>query len=419
MPPQFTNPFIPTEPGDLPPVSMPNIPPPERPTQTETTLVASTQTKGFGKKLLQATMDHFNKKGFIPNGSPIELGPRTQLMFLPTEATSQINRLAGFDPRIQMKYPEAYALASEIDKFGREKVTLLRVSMEEHERSRNQSELARTVKKVSVQVVKVWNNPRFQGSIQAAGGLAEAGLGAVVSIGSGGLAAPGGLALMAHGLDHYFTGMQTAFSGTHRDTVTVQALQGLGLSHNVSELVDTGISVGGGVGAGRALAVAPKMTMTRGLLVQEQMVKRVAAQKAFIERMNSPAYRSGLVSEGTVAKLAEKNVSQIRTDWVFPKKGGATINGRWYTEHALERMAPRTPEVMAELEVRALTRAAKKGYKPQTKDFGDWWKDHKPNPRNIPPSVVEAEIANPGSTNIRVELNKKGDVITVIPVGQK
>ena len=27
--------------------------------------------------------------------------------------------------------------------------------------------------------------------------------------------------------------------------------------------------------------------------------------------------------------------------WVLPEKGGAKINGRWYTEHALERMAPR------------------------------------------------------------------------------
>ena len=89
----------------------------------------------------------------------------------------------------------------------------------------------------------------------------------------------------------------------------------------------------------------------------------------------------------------------------------------WYTEHALERMAPRTPEVMAELEKRALERAAKEGYLPQTEKFAEWMKKHGPDPRNIPPSVVEAEIANSGSTNIRVELNTKGEVITVIPRG--
>jgi len=130
-----------------------------------------------------------------------------------------------------------------------------------------------------------------------------------------------------------------------------------------------------------------------------------------------PAYRSGLVSEGTVARLSERNIAKIRTDWVFPKKGGATINGRWYTEHALERMAPRTPEVMAELEVRALARARKEGCLPQTEKFGEWWIDNHPDPRGIPPSVIEAEIANPGSTSVCVSINKQGGVITVIPRG--
>lgn len=140
-------------------------------------------------------------------------------------------------------------------------------------------------------------------------------------------------------------------------------------------------------------------------------------------------YRSGFVSEKTAVKkemlsaqpksLVRRNVTRVRTDWVFPEKGGATINGRWYTEHALERMAPRTPEVMAELEARTLDRAAKKGLLPQTEKFGKWMEKNAPDPRGIPPSVIEAEIAKPGSTNIRVELNKKGDVITVIPRGQK
>lgn len=147
-------------------------------------------------------------------------------------------------------------------------------------------------------------------------------------------------------------------------------------------------------------------------------------QVRIIEGFQQPALRSGLsfpklgLMPGQHKLLAERNISQIRTDWVFPKKGGASINGRWYTEHALERMAPRTPEVMAELEVRMLERAAKKGYLPQTEEFGEWLVKNKPNPRNIPPSVVESEIAKPGSTSIRVELNNKGDVVTVIPGGK-
>ncbi len=105
--------------------------------------------------------------------------------------------------------------------------------------------------------------------------------------------------------------------------------------------------------------------------------------------------------------------------WVLPKEGGgAFINGRWYVEHALERMAPRTPQVMAELEARALKRANAKGLLPGTEEFGKWMNRNGPNPRNIPPSVVEAEIAQPGSTGVRVILNEKGHVITVMPGGQ-
>lgn len=49
----------------------------------------------------------------------------------------------------------------------------------------------------------------------------------------------------------------------------------------------------------------------------------------------------------------------------------------------------------------------------------DWCLDNAPSPRAIPPMVVEAEIAPPGSTNIRVELNQRGEVITAIPGGRK
>ncbi len=103
--------------------------------------------------------------------------------------------------------------------------------------------------------------------------------------------------------------------------------------------------------------------------------------------------------------------------WHLPPKGGATINGRWYSEHALERMAPKTPEMRAVLEQRAIEKAQKKGLKFQTEEFATWWKNNRPDPRGIPPSVVEAEIANPGSTGIKVVLSDSGRVITVIPGG--
>lgn len=103
--------------------------------------------------------------------------------------------------------------------------------------------------------------------------------------------------------------------------------------------------------------------------------------------------------------------------WTLPRAGGARIGGRWFTEHALERMAPRAPEVMADLERRALARAEAAGLKPGTPEFARWWRSYGPDPRGIPPSVVEAEVANPGSTGVRVVTNANGDVVTVIPGG--
>ncbi len=74
---------------------------------------------------------------------------------------------------------------------------------------------------------------------------------------------------------------------------------------------------------------------------------------------------------------------------------------------------------MAELETRALKRAKAEGLEPCTDEFGEWMRTRKPDPRGIPPSVVEAEIKNPGSTNVEVILNESGDVITVISKGKK
>lgn len=102
--------------------------------------------------------------------------------------------------------------------------------------------------------------------------------------------------------------------------------------------------------------------------------------------------------------------------WILPENGGgALINGRWYTEHALERMAPNTPQVMAKLASRFLERAEIVFKKLTPQRFREWCLENAPNPRGVPPSVVEAEIAHPGSTGVRVILNEKGNVITVIP----
>lgn len=107
--------------------------------------------------------------------------------------------------------------------------------------------------------------------------------------------------------------------------------------------------------------------------------------------------------------------------------GGKTINDRKYSQHALERMAPDTIQVRAELESRAIQKATDIGLKPGTIEFSKFI-DKYVDPRNIPPSVIEDAIKNttsvPGkyadtfvheTLDVKVIVNGKGDVITVIP----
>ncbi|SDC97487.1 hypothetical protein SAMN04488112_1254 [Melghirimyces thermohalophilus] len=118
------------------------------------------------------------------------------------------------------------------------------------------------------------------------------------------------------------------------------------------------------------------------------------------------------------ARKGKKTACACPRGWDMPKGGGA-IDGREYSEHALERMAPDTIEVRAKLE----RRAVEKGLKPGTKEFKNYV-----DPRGIPPSVVEDTIKNVkpvtgnrpktlkyDGENATVITNTGGKVITVIP----
>ena len=59
-------------------------------------------------------------------------------------------------------------------------------------------------------------------------------------------------------------------------------------------------------------------------------------------------------------------------------------------------------------------RARREGIEFRTEAFQDFLITNRPDPRGVPPIVVEAEIAYPGTTGVRVALNEKGDVITVM-----
>ncbi|HFK1748793.1 TPA: hypothetical protein ACGX4N_005745 [Bacillus cereus] len=126
---------------------------------------------------------------------------------------------------------------------------------------------------------------------------------------------------------------------------------------------------------------------------------------------------------GKVSKVTEE------IGWSMPR-GGGVIDGRKYSEHALERMAPDTVQVRAELTKRARERAERKGYTFGSDKYMEELK--KVNPRGMTPNVVEDIIKtgtrkpgdNPGTWKyVRDEgyvvINDKGDVITVVPAKKK
>lgn len=235
-----------------------------------------------------------------------------------------------------------------------------------------------TVQQVSTFVVNALHNPRVQGSLQVLGGAAEVSAGVGITLGTGLIAAPIGHFVIVHGIDHVTTGLFSVVTGEHKNTATQLVLQSAGMPSEIIGLTDTMLSI-------------------TGMGIVAKLASRLITRSQF--RLPPP----NLINNGR---------------WILPKEGGgAFINGRWYAEHALERIAPRTPQVMAELEARALQRASAKGLQPGTDAFGEWMRSNGPAPRGVPISVVEAEIANPGSTNVCVVLNQKGEVITVITGG--
>ncbi|MEC2865725.1 hypothetical protein [Bacillus thuringiensis] len=122
---------------------------------------------------------------------------------------------------------------------------------------------------------------------------------------------------------------------------------------------------------------------------------------------------------GKVSKVTEE------IGWSMPR-GGGVIDGRKYTEHALERMAPDTIQVRAELTKRARERAERNGYTFGSKEYMEELK--KVDPRGVTPSVVEETIKHatkqPGNKpglwqydgkDVRVVLNDNGDGVSVVP----
>ena len=149
-----------------------------------------------------------------------------------------------------------------------------------------------------------------------------------------------------------------------------------------------------------------------------QEVSRLGAAFEFVASL-ALVYGIGRVIRA-VRPSSGRTYSGDLTDPIYdlPRSGGMRVNGRWYTEHALERMAPDIPQVRAQIRTRISQRLARLGIDQNHPAYGRVLQRalEKVNPRGVPPSVVEAEIIRPGSTNVRViTANRKQVVVTVIP----
>jgi hypothetical protein len=168
------------------------------------------------------------------------------------------------------------------------------------------------------------------------------------------------------------------------------------------------------------------------LFLAERVYELFTAEEAFtgekVSRLRAGADLLVAIVLARVLKAAAGANAPVRpqstplTDPIYdlPPQGGMRINGRWYTEHALERMAPDTPQIRAELRTRAAARLAKLGINPGHGAYDACIARalQKIDPRGIPPAVVEAEISSPGSTNVKVITARRQQVVvTVMPKG--
>ncbi len=164
-------------------------------------------------------------------------------------------------------------------------------------------------------------------------------------------------------------------------------------------------------------------------LGEAEELAKVANGAEEVSKLENTAKTIDNVAEGAgdLANTTGKSITKSgKGVWDMPE-GGGTINGREYSQHALERMAPDTPSVRAKLSRRAEKLAESKGLKVGTPEHYQFCQKYV-DPRNIPPSVIEDAISNttavPGHTagtfvhqtaDVTVIVNETGKVVTVIP----
>jgi hypothetical protein len=150
-----------------------------------------------------------------------------------------------------------------------------------------------------------------------------------------------------------------------------------------------------------------------------QEVSRLGAAFEFVASLGLVYGVGKVLGAVRPAPPAARAAPRSLTDpiWDLPADGGGMhINNRWYTEHALERMAPDTPQVRAQIRTRVGQRLERLGIGPSHPAYDRVLARalQRIDPRGVPPSVVEAEILRPGSTNVRVVTARRGGIVVTV-----
>ena len=230
----------------------------------------------------------------------------------------------------------------------------------------------------------------------------------------------------------------TAGNLTFKSTATIVAKEGISMGAGAgAQKITTDVT--GNDTAGMVAGMVASGVTAKGLNGIEAGANKLAkAPKGLdgvTEGTGNVAEDVGKAGKGLegAAKGAESaaedagKVVESGTDSWNMVEGGGTINGREYSQHAMERMAPDTPQVRAELSRRAEKSATQRGLKVGTQEYYEYCKKYV-DPRNIPPSVIEDAISStkgiPGNrpdtfihetADVKIVINSAGKVITVIP----
>ena len=230
----------------------------------------------------------------------------------------------------------------------------------------------------------------------------------------------------------------TAGNLTFKSTATIVAKEGISMGAGAgAQKITTDVT--GNDTAGMVAGMVASGVTAKGLNGIEAEANKLAKAPKGIDGVTEGAGNlaedvgkagKGLEGAAKGAKSAAEDAGKVvesGTDSWNMVEGGGTINGREYSQHAMERMAPDTPQVRAELSRRAEKSATQRGLKVGTQEYYEYCKKYV-DPRNIPPSVIEDAISStkgiPGNrpdtfihetADVKIVINSAGKVITVIP----